>query len=227
MTDADKYKLLAYLATRVSDQKKDRIAEVLRYRTRHLTVVLEDIHKEHNASAVIRTCDCYGLQDLHIVENKNRYNVNPYVTRGASKWVTMHRWRGGHEAIAQCYGRLRSQGYRIVATSPHAEAHTPDTLPIDHKMALVMGSEWEGLSDYALQQADDHLIIPMYGFTESLNLSVSTAIILSKIVPRLHHSDVPWRLTKTEQDDLTLDWYRKIIKRVDLVEKDYWLKQSL
>ncbi len=216
--------LLAYLDEHVSQQKKDRIAEVLATRTRHFTVVLEDIHKEHNASAVIRTCDCYGVQDLHIVENKNRYNVNPYVTRGASKWVSMHRWQGGSEAIAQCYDRLRQQGYRIVATSPHAEAHTPDTLPIDQKLAIVMGSEWEGLSDYALAQADEHLIIPMYGFTESLNLSVSTAIILSKIVPKLHQSDIQWRLNNTAQDELTLAWYRKIIKHVELLEKRFWQK---
>ena len=139
-------------------------------RTRYLTVVLEDIFQSQNASAVLRTCDCFGIQDVHIIENRNPYEINPDVELGSAKWLNMNRYnKSGHNTL-EAFTELRKKGYKIIATSPHKNDLMIQDLPIEHKIALVFGSEREGLSDIALQNADAFVKIPMYGFTESFNI---------------------------------------------------------
>jgi tRNA (guanosine-2'-O-)-methyltransferase len=214
--------LTSFLSQYVSQNKIKLIADVLQHRTRYVTLVLEDIYKEHNASATLRTCECLGVQDIHIIEKRSPFAISPDVVQGSSKWVTLHRYRDRNaDATEACFDRLRARGYCIIATTPRAHARLLDDLPLDSRLALVFGNEEEGLSEYALRSADAHVRLPMFGFTRSYNISVSVAIALSSIVGRLHGSDIDWHLSDREKSELTLAWYRSVVRRSDLIEKKY------
>lgn len=207
-----------YLESYVTENKRDKIAQVLAERTRHLTVFLEDIYQPHNASACLRSCDCLGIQDVHIVEARNHYRPNNGVSLGSSKWLSMYRY---HQT-SSCLDTLRTRGYRLVATTPNVDGYDLTTLPLDRPIALIFGTEEQGLSDEALAAADDTLKLPMYGFTQSYNISVTVALTLSRLVERLRKCDLDWRLSDEEKKELTLQFYRRIVKRHDLLEEAYW-----
>ena len=208
MTDQQLYDQLALY---VSDNKRALFDRIAPMRTRHVTTVLEDIYQPHNASAVVRTCDLLGIQDLHIIENRNKYTVNPDVTLGSSKWVDMHRYREATGNTLRCVRKLKEQGYRIVVTSPHAPEVTPATIALDRPMAFCFGTELTGASEELMANADMQLRIPMYGFTESYNISVSAAIVLYTVMERLRNSTVPWQLPHEQLLDLKLAWARKVV----------------
>lgn len=215
-------KLIHYLEKYVSDNKQRKIDAALEERTRATTVVVEDIFKPHNASAVLRTCDCFGLQDVHVIENRYSYNINPYVTRGASKWVDIHRYNQENANNTEaCYQALRKEGYKIYATSPGKHSQNIRDIVPDSKIALILGSEHDGLSEYALENADERIHIPMVGFTESYNISVTAAICLYEILGKMKLTAFPWQLSSEEKNNLRLDWYRKIVKNADIHEKAF------
>jgi len=199
------------LSAFVSDNKRALFDRLAPQRTRHITVVLEDIYQAHNASAVVRTADLLGIQDMHIIENRNKYTVNPDVTLGSSKWVDMHRYREATGNTLRCVRKLKEQGYRIVVTSPHAPEVTPATIALDRPMAFCFGTELTGASEELMANADMQLRIPMYGFTESYNISVSAAIVLYTVMERLRNSTVPWQLPHEQLLDLKLAWARKVV----------------
>ncbi len=203
----------------VTEARFRRFTEVLAQRTRHITVALEDIYQPHNASAVLRTCDCFGLQEVHIIENRNRYEVNPDVALGAAKWLDLVRYRGKENNTADCLAALRSAGYRIIATSPHSSGYTPETLPLDRKVALLFGTELEGLTPGALEMADDTILIPMVGFTESLNISVSAAILIHTLTNRLRASNSGWTLKSEDHDRVLLGWLKASIRGAEGIVK--------
>lgn len=217
--------LTNYFAKFVSDHKKELIEEILQNRTRKVSLVLENIYQSQNASATLRTCECLGIQDIHIIENSNNYRLNPEVVLGSAKWVDLHRYNGEENNTKSCYQQLKAQGYTIVATSPRANGYTPENIPLDQKTALVFGTELTGLTDYALDNADQTMKLPLYGFTESYNISVSVAIAFSQIVTRLHNSNISWQLTKVQKDQLRLQWYKKVVPKSQLIEKDFLSKQ--
>lgn len=220
-----KKELYAYLTDFVSDNKKLRIEEVIQSRTRHLTVVLEDIFQSQNASAVLRTCDCFGIQDVYIIENRNLYEINPDVELGSAKWLNMNRYNtNGHNTI-DAYQALREKGYKIVATSPHKKDMMIQDLPIDHKIALVFGTEREGLSDIALRNADAYVKIPMYGFTESFNISVSAALSVFFLSEKIRQSDIHWQLQEEEAIDIKINWISNVIRMAEQVKEDFLLKK--
>ena len=237
--------LLAFLGQFITEHKRRKIAEVLRWRTRYLTFLLEDIYQPQNASATLRTADALGIQDVYIAENWNAYKVNPDVALGAHKWVDLHRFRtpaarvnpegldAQHEmpaefpATAEALACLQQQGYLLVATTPHADAWSPYDLPIDRPVAFLFGNEREGLSPYALRHADAHLRLPMYGFVESFNISVSVAITLAVVRERLNRSSIPWPLSAEEQEALTLQWYRRILERHQALERAFYRQKGL
>jgi len=223
MEEKDKNKLLSeYLSRFVSDHKKEFMDRVLDHRTRHITMVLEDIYQSQNASAVIRTCECMGIQDIHIIENDSKYTVNRRVLKGSYKWVDLIRHRGKLKNNTEaCFDRLRASGYKIAATDPAPDGISIHELPIDEKIAIVMGNELHGTSSYALKHADMKINIPMYGFTESLNISVSAAICLNSLVPALRHSEVKWQLTEEEKEHIRLGWLRKMVRNAEIVEKEF------
>ncbi|OQY30151.1 MAG: rRNA methyltransferase [Candidatus Cloacimonetes bacterium 4572_55] len=216
--------LINYLSKFITEHKKRRFEEVLRYRTRYMTVVLEDIYQPHNASAVVRSCDCFGVQDLHIIENRNQYRINPDVTLGSSKWVNLFRYNHpGQKNTEVCLSQLRSHGYRLIATTPHRDDYSPDALPIDGKFALLFGTEETGLTKSALDMADEYVRIPMVGFTESFNISVSAAIILYQLTTKLWCSEYDWRLTEPEREEIRLQWVRQILKkRIETLEQEFF-----
>lgn len=215
--------LIDYLSGFVSEKRFDLFKKIVEKRTRYLTVVLEDIYQPHNASAVLRTCDCFGIQDVHIIENSNKYDVNPDVALGSDKWLSMHKYNSAEENTLDTFNYLREKGYRIVATSPHTNDVGLDQFSLEKgKAAFVFGTELKGLSRLAINNADEYLRIPMYGFTESFNISVSAAIILHHLSSRLHLSGINWSLTQDEKDILVLDWLRKTIKSADKIEKQFF-----
>ena len=222
--DADRdAAMLAFLTQFITDERRQRFEEILDYRTRHVTVVLEDIFQPHNASAVLRSCELRGIQDVHIVENMNHYDVNPEVVMGSTKWLNLYHYEGKEFNTPDAYGLLHERGYRIVATCPHRDDFTPDTLPLDQPVALVFGTEKLGLSDYAVENADMHVRIPMFGFTESYNISVSAALLLYSLTNRLHNStDISWRLTEEERNALRLTWTRRSLSRIRQYERKFY-----
>lgn len=210
--------LIEFLAGYVTESKREGIARILGDRTRHLTIALEDIYQPHNASACLRTCECLGVQDVHIVETRNEYRPNDGVALGSSKWLSLHHYH----TTASCLETLRRKDYRIVATSPETDGYDLTDLPLDRPVALLFGTEEKGLSPAALEAADATLRLPMYGFTQSYNISVTVAISLSQLVERLRTSEIDFRLSDSEKEDLTLAFYRRIVRRHDLLEETFW-----
>jgi tRNA (guanosine-2'-O-)-methyltransferase len=214
--------LSEYLSRFISDHKKEFVERVLDQRTRHITMVLEDIYQSQNASAVIRTCECMGIQDVHIVENESKYMVNRRVLKGSYKWVDLIRHRGkSKNNTAACFDVLRAKGYKIAATDPSPEGVSIYDMSVNDKIAIVMGNELHGTSSFALEQADMKVRIPMYGFTESLNISVSAAICLNALVPALRTSAVKWQLTDAEKEEIRLQWFRKMVRNAGILEREF------
>ncbi len=196
-----------YLLSLVSDNKRKIIEKVLKHRTRHIAIVLENILQPHNASAVIRSADIFGVQDLHVVENETIFRAQTTIAKGANKWVDIQRY----ETTKECIFQLKKDGYRIVATTPHERGYTLDDLPINQKMALLFGTETSGLSAEAIELADDYVTIPMFGFTESFNISVSAAICLHTLIMKLHASSIAWHMPEDEKRALQLEWLQRIL----------------
>lgn len=216
-------KVFAHLAQFVSDHKKTFVEKVLSQRTRYLTVVLENIYQSQNASAVVRTCECMGLQDVHIVEDTAKYHLNIRVLKGSYKWMNMERYHDRQVNNTEvCFDRLRSQGYRIMVADPAEDGTSIDELDVSKgKIALVFGNELRGASAYSLQHADAKVRIPMYGFTESLNVSVSVAICLNTMLGKLRRSATSIGLSEEEKDIIRLRWFRKIVRRSEVVEREF------
>jgi tRNA (guanosine-2'-O-)-methyltransferase len=213
----DIQELVDYLSQFVTAKRYSRFLELVRYRTRFLTIVLEDIFQPHNASAVLRTCDCFGIQDVHIIEKRNPYRISQDIALGSSQWLSIHKYSGDEGNSLECLKRLKSKGYRLVATTPHKNDFRPENLPLDQKTALIFGTELQGLSRTAMDMADDYLIIPMVGFTESLNISVSAATLLYTLSNRIRNSEVEWQLNAQEIPEVLLGWLRNSIKHSDKV----------
>jgi tRNA (guanosine-2'-O-)-methyltransferase len=215
--------LFNHLGQFVSDHKKDFVERVLNERTRYLTVVLENIYQSQNASAAIRTCECMGLQDIHIVENTAQYQFNVRVLKGADKWLNLERYRAKDVNNTEtCFNNLRSKGYKILVADPDEDGISIDEVDIrEDKVAIVFGNELRGASAYALDHGDQKVRIPMYGFTESLNISVSVAICLNTLLTKLRQAEMNIFLTDEEKRIIKLEWYRKIVKRSDILEKEF------
>jgi len=192
-------KLLKYFEDYLTENRKALFKKVLEDRTRHFTVVLEDIFQPHNASAVVRTCDIFGVQDVHAIENKYTNKVSRHVAKGSQKWITSKRYKSDANNTQICLDSLKEKGYQIIATTPHNDSCLLQDFDVSKKSAFVFGVEAEGVSDYVKDNADGFLKIPMVGFTESLNISVAAAIILQDVTTKLRISDVDWQLTKEEK----------------------------
>ena len=213
--------LVEYLSTFATENRLKRFEEVLRHRTRHITVVLEDIYQPHNAAAVLRSCDCFGIQDVHVIENQNKFEANPDVELGSAKWITLRKHNEKEENTADCIAALKKNGYKIVVTSPHKNDCTVQELDITHKTALFFGTEMRGATPVAFEQADAFVKIPMVGFTESLNISVSAAVTLYTLSTRLKSSSINWRLSEQEELEIRLQWLKNSIPKAELLEKKF------
>lgn len=222
--DIKESQFLEYLKQYITPHKLSRIEEVLASRTRYFTVVLEDIYKPHNASAVLRTADCFGIQDVHVIEKANTYKINPYVTRGAAQWVDVHKYaEPAGSAVNTCFDHLRSQGYQIIATSPRRESLSIQEFFPDRKTALVFGNEHEGVSEEVINEADGLVHIPMYGFTESFNISVTASVFLYDFLAKLRGSwPEGFFLEEIEKQSLRYRWYQEIVKNPQIHLKNFF-----
>ncbi len=209
--------LLYYLESYLTERRRELFKEVLSNRTKHFTVVTEDVYQLHNTSAVMRTCDIFGIQDLHVVEEIEGKRIDKEIAMGAQKWVDLYRYNN----IDQCISTLKDQGYRIVATTPHKDSQFLEDFDVTQKAAFFFGKESDGLSEKVFSQADTFLKIPMYGFTESLNISVSAAIILQQVVSKLRNTEVNWQLSEEEQLLKRLDWTKKTVKSIEQIIERY------
>ena len=202
--------LLEYLEGFVTEERKARFVQVLAERTNFLTVAIEDVFQLHNTSAVVRSCDSFGVQSVHVVEERYQERLDKNISMGAQKWVDVHKYA----TTAECIDALKGMGYHIVATSPHERSITLDNFEFTGKTALFFGTEWHGLSDEVKEKADSFLHISMKGFSESLNVSVSAAIILQNLTRKLKASDFKWPLSTQEMLDKRLDWTKKSINHI-------------
>lgn len=203
-----------------SEKRLETIERVLKWRTRHFTVVLEDIYHPPNASAVIRTCDCFGIQDAHVIQNEKIFKLNTKVVQGSAKWMTIRLYRTQDENnTVSCLESLKERGYKIAATTLRNDLPlmTPDDLPIDDKLALCFGTEETGLSETAHEMADYYCQVPMYGFTRSYNISVTAALCLSQLTKRLHASEQRWNLSEQEKLVLRHKWYKQSVRNADAI----------
>lgn len=217
-----KEKLVDYMMTFVSEERKKRFEDIIINRTKHLTVVIEDVYQAHNASAVLRSCDLTGVQDVHIIENKNDYDVNPEVAMGSSKWLNIMKYNNSDNNTLEVINSLKESGYKIVATTPHKKSYGIDDIPIDEKTALLFGTELTGLSDIAIENSDEILTIPMFGFTESYNISVSAALCLYTLTQRLRKSEIKWQLNPSERIDILINWARNSVNNWHALEKHFF-----
>ena len=211
MTDDFRYQreLCSFLSEFLTEHRRDLLPPLLLNRTRHITVVVEDIHKEHNASACLRSCDCFGVQDVHIIENRNEYQDNRQVSLGAEKWLTLKRYNEpGEDNTTRCLQSLREQGYQIVMTSPHQPTCDLLSYDVTRPTALIFGNEKDGVSETGRELSDEVMRIPMYGFSESFNISVAAAVALSHLVSQMRMRNVEWSLSEVERDELILAWVR-------------------
>ena len=214
--------LLEHLETFLTEHRLERFKTVISQRTKHFTVATEDVYQLHNTSAVMRTCDVFGLQELNIVEETNSKSIDREIAMGAQKWVDLNRY----QSVKDCIKDLKAKGYQIVATTPHTDDCDLYDFDVTKKSCFFFGRETEGLSDEVLKQADSFLKIPMVGFTESLNISVSAAIILQHATSKLKKTAIDWQLTETEILEKRLDWCKKTIKSYDEIAERFYNKQT-
>lgn len=212
-----KKELVDYLLTFVTEHKKERFAQVLNKRTRYVTLILEDIYQHHNASAIVRTCEIFGVQDLHVIEKQNIFKPRSTIAMGSAKWLDLHHYK----ETKTCIETLKKNGYRIVATKPDQDARSLFDITLDTKLALMFGTEGPGLTPEALDMADEFVTVPMYGFTESFNVSVSAALCMQRIITDLHASSIDWHLSEAEKLDLAHRWLHTLLRSAEGLEKEF------
>lgn len=214
-------KILEEFYSIISPSKQEMYDRIAENRTKHLTVVLENIYQEHNASAVIRSCDCFGIQELHVIEKNNQYKIQRDIALGAGRWVDLYNYDQGVSPTADCINKLKGKGYKIVATTPHTNDVTINELDLNEPIALVFGTERRGISEEIKEMADEFVKIPMYGFTESFNISVSVALALNTLRERLENSSIEWKLNEKEQTLLKIKWCKKILRSGNEMEEEF------
>ncbi len=215
--------LAQHLSQFITPTRREKLEAVLQERTRYIVPVLEDLNQPHNMSAAIRSIECFGLQDVCVIEQQHRFAPHMGVSKGSSNWISINRFaRPGQNNTQECFSKLRAQGYRIFVTSPHVQDASISRVPLDKKVALVFGAEERGVSLYAQENADGYVHVPMYGFTESFNVSVTIALCCYELVGRLRASPrIAWRLTEEEKAAIRLEWLRTLVRGADCLEREF------
>lgn len=213
--------LLSYLEQFVQADRILRLKQVLAKRTNYLTVVTDQVVDPHNISAICRSAECFGVQNVHLIESNFPFRGAKNIQRGSLNWVNVNRYDGENKT-QDCIQTLKSNGYKIVAVSPHVASKSISELTFDKPIALVMGQEQLGVSNEIMMSADECVIIPMHGFTESLNVSVACSIALYDLRKRLDESTVQWQLSDHDRNELYQQWLFDSIKRPDLIIEHYY-----
>ncbi len=221
MEETLKKELIEYLKGFMSERRVQRFNEVIAERTDYMRVVLENVYQAHNASAVVRSCDCFGIQNVHFIENKNQMKISDDVAMGSSNWLSIHKHNEKENNTKETLKLLKDKGYKIFATTPHKDDYTPDNLPIDQKFALVFGTEIEGISQEVRDMADGFVRIPMYGFTESFNISVSAAICMYALSSRIRKNISNYLLSEEEKKDIYFEWLKNSVEKSESLIAHY------
>ncbi|KAB1155598.1 TrmH family RNA methyltransferase [Flavobacterium luteum] len=209
---------LHFLENILTENRKERFQKVLQNRTKHFTIVVEDIFQMHNTSAVMRSCEVFGIQELNVIEQRYGKSIDKEIAMGAQKWVDINTF----DNVSSCVDTLKAKGYQIIAATPHENDCLLDDFDILKPSAIFFGTERDGLSEEILKRADGFLKIPMVGFTESLNISVSAAIIIQNLTNRLRNSTIDWHLSEIEILEKRLDWASNSIKDIKRIEARYY-----
>jgi tRNA (guanosine-2'-O-)-methyltransferase len=221
MDDSLRSELIHYLSSFISEKRKARFDAVIAHRMQHLRIVLENVYQAHNASAVLRSCESFGIQHVHFIENGNHLKISDDVAMGSSNWLSIHRHNRSANNTIDAISELKKMGYRIVATSPHKNDCTIDQLPVDKKLALLFGTEIDGISQDVFEHADEFVKIPMYGFTESFNISVCAALCMYELTTRIRKEVGNYLLSEEEKTAVYFDWLRNSVEKSDALIRDY------
>ncbi len=207
------------LSSLVSQRRIERFKAILSNRTRWLTVVLDDFYHVHNMSAVIRSAEAFGIQDVHVAQISNPFKPSKGVSLGTEQWVTIFKYR----TVTECVESLRHRGYNIYCAHPPAikgnsissRSFSVDSLPLERKAAVVFGRELDGLHKEFLENSDGTFFIPMKGLAESLNVSVSAGVALYELRRRMEDEidQSSWRLSHQERLELLDEWVLKSVRR--------------
>lgn len=222
MDTQKKLAYLDYLQKFVTKERQKKIKEVLKLRTKHITIVLEDVCNSQNVAAIMRTAEAMGLQQMYAIELGSELDVKSNVARGAIQWMELHRYqkKDFDSPVASCIKALRDQEYVIIATSPHATKKIED-LSIDKKYAFLFGTENTGLSEQAFACADESITLPQYGFVESYNVAVAAALCLYQSVGRLRSSNAAWQLQPDDLLDVEISWLERSLDRPEIIKNNF------
>ena len=212
-------KLINHLNEFIVNERRELFEKKIQERTKHITIILENIYQGRNISASIRSADCFGIQDVHIIENNNLFNQDTSVSIGSEKWISLYRYNKKKQNTKDTINKLKRDGYKIIVTTPHEKAKTLYDLNVSNKNALLFGSEGDGCSEIALNMADEKIKIPSYGFSESFNISVSVALCLQHLTYKLRKSKFNWKLTNKEKEKIILQWLKKSVNSSKKIEE--------
>jgi tRNA (guanosine-2'-O-)-methyltransferase len=159
----------------------ERIATALEARLGALRVVTENLRNTHNMNAVLRTCEAFGVQHLHVVEGEKDFSINRKITKGSHKWIDLHR----HLSIGDCARELKAEGFSLYAAMLGRGAVPLDEIPLEKPVAIILGNERTGVSEEAVSYCDGFYTIPMHGFVQSFNISVAAAISIYSLSSRM------------------------------------------
>lgn len=202
-------KRISFLEGFMTEQRFSTLENTLSMRTRYMTVMAENMFHGQNAAALIRHCEAFGVQAMHTVESICKFEPSVHVMRGTNQWVDVSR----HETTTEALRQLKSEGYRIVATTPHQEDSSPETFDVTKgRFALVFGTEHAGISQEVMQQADEFLKIPMCGMVESLNVSASAAILIYTLTQKIRQEVPDWQLSEEDRAKTLLRWLKTSVK---------------
>ena len=204
-----------YMKGFLTEERIEVLRRTLNERTRYMTILTENTFHPQNASALVRHCEAFGLQDLHTVETRCKFNPNVNIVRGTDKRVDITR----HDSTEEAIKTLKGAGYRLVATTPHRESCTPETFDVEKgPFCLVFGTEHAGVSDEIIEAADEYLRIPMCGMVESLNVSASAAILIYMLSQRMRLSpSIDWRLTEDDASEMMFRWVMSSVKDAERI----------
>lgn len=210
-----------FLSELMLPERFEVISSVVRNRTNYITICLENIFHSQNASALIRSSEALGIQNIHVIEDKCHFRPNVDIVKGSDKWLDIHR-HNEDEASEKLIKKLKSDGYRIVATSPHVNGLTADEYDLTKgKTAIFLGTEKQGVSKTVMESADDFIRVDMHGFVESLNVSVCGAIILSSLTSQLHkNKTINWQLSPDEQLVMLNRWMKLSVRDAEKILKN-------
>ncbi len=207
---------IEYLAEFLTPERYKVLEETIAMRTRYMTILTENTFHPQNASALVRHCEAFGVQDIHNVETLCEFKPNINIVKGSDRWIDIIK----HSSTTQAISHLKEQGYRIIATTPHDQDSTPESFDATKgKFALVFGTEKQGISDEVREAADEFLRIPMCGMVESLNVSACAAILIYMSSSKVRESDIDWKLSSDEHIETLYNWVKSSVKGAEGILK--------